>query len=980
MFFKSSVRRYFWIIFASLGCLIAFQNFSFPGTTVIGIFRNAHTLPRNQHLALVSLQGLANRTNKQIYINNGNNETDWLANKVYNLQPAFQNATNYTTLQSIITAYKTSAAVAGVVIWNPQRPFTLNVATNLAGVRNLLIFSPDMVPLATSLNLPIAYNLVNMFNDSSSEPENIYLAQRWVYDNFYAEQSQEWLANYYYGDHLKMYDGERDYAIQKKIHVFWLPGKTGEGCDQNAPNDPEYSANLQAHTELLFTRSPKNIGVLGFWPSLALVGNVEVPRGYCEFNGVKFAGLYGKYSVVTGFSSNFSFHSRQTSSTSWVQTAPRQKTFRTYNPNKKYVAFIMQESGDSPGYMEYNFSFNQWSDPKRGQVPISYGITPQMAKLAPAMVEYLYATATPNDFFYSAISGNGYSYPFLDYGLRGTNINGVVTTQSQIVSDYFQKTSVAMQSMDLDMLGFYSDVLGNSWKPEWDVYLNTKVTPQMPGLKAIIADMGRLEGINGENSYSLLNNGTTSLFHSMTKWNLNVGGEWYVTPFTTPATYDSAASQWLINEIQNNSSGQFIQAMALSWHYGPTRLKMVQDALMPLGYEFVTLNEFNDLYRQSLKYAVVTSSGVWNDHPSFTPNKAIDADLNVSRWASQYDNSPVWIKLDLGTVKIVKAATIKWELAGTYRIDVSTDNVNWITVNSGTAANNSTTIGAFGSSGAWARYVRVSPNSNSDTQYRSIYDITLTFGFGKIVTTASGVYDATGNYSADKAADGIANTRWASNYLNNEPVWIKLDLGVSKLIKTATIKWEYAGSYRIEVSTDNTNWTSLTTGTAATNATTVSDFGTGRWGRYIRISPVTANEIQYRSIHEITLTYGGEVLTTSSGFWNNDPSFSADKAVDNLIATRWASNTTGATWLKLDYGSIKPISSVRISWEYIGSYKIEISNDDLNWTSISTGNVTAYPITTTASGSWSARYIRIAPVLSTDYQYRSIFEVVVTRP
>ena len=57
----------------------------------------------------------------------------------------------------------------------------------------------------------------------------------------------------------------------------------------------------------------------------------------------------------------------------------------------------------------------------------------------------------------------------------------------------------------------------------------------------------------------------------------------------------------MVKEIQENGDGPFIQAMFYSWHYGPRRLKKLQDKLKPLGYEFVTMKEFDELYRQSLQ-------------------------------------------------------------------------------------------------------------------------------------------------------------------------------------------------------------------------------------------------------------------------------------------------------------------------------------------------------------------------------------------
>ena len=39
--------------------------------------------------------------------------------------------------------------------------------------------------------------------------------------------------------------------------------------------------------------------------------------------------------------------------------------------------------------------------------------------------------------------------------------------------------------------------------------------------------------------------------------------------------------------------------MFYSWHYGPRRLKIVKDTLEKEGYTFVTLDEFDRLFREA---------------------------------------------------------------------------------------------------------------------------------------------------------------------------------------------------------------------------------------------------------------------------------------------------------------------------------------------------------------------------------------------
>ena len=109
-----------------------------------------------------------------------------------------------------------------------------------------------------------------------------------------------------------------------------------------------------------------------------------------------------------------------------------------------------------------------------------------------------------------------------------------------------------------------------------------------------------------------------------------------------------------------------------------------------------------------------------------------------------------------------------------------------------------------------------------------------------MTTTASSTENA-GTPAAD-ATDGNTGTRWSSAF--SDPQWLEVDLGSSQSICQVGLNWEtaYATAFQIQVSTDNTNWTSIystTTGTGGVQNLTVS--GTGR---YIRMYG-TARATQY---------------------------------------------------------------------------------------------------------------------------------------
>ncbi|MFJ1822663.1 discoidin domain-containing protein [Streptomyces sp. NPDC088139] len=62
------------------------------------------------------------------------------------------------------------------------------------------------------------------------------------------------------------------------------------------------------------------------------------------------------------------------------------------------------------------------------------------------------------------------------------------------------------------------------------------------------------------------------------------------------------------------------------------------------------------------------------------------------------------------------------------------------------------------------------------------------------------------SFAPGKAVDGDEDTRWASEWKDDQ--WLKIDLGSAKPVGRVTLDWEaaYAKSYRIELSQDGENW------------------------------------------------------------------------------------------------------------------------------------------------------------------------------
>jgi hypothetical protein len=102
--------------------------------------------------------------------------------------------------------------------------------------------------------------------------------------------------------------------------------------------------------------------------------------------------------------------------------------------------------------------------------------------------------------------------------------------------------------------------------------------------------------------------------------------------------------------------------------------------------------------------------------------------------------------------------------------------------------------------------------------------------------TVSSTNDAVAS-GGDKAVDGNLTTLWRSRKRSTLPSeWITVDLGSSLSIDTVVLKWGgyYATGYTIQVSNDNTNWTTVSTTTGGDGGTDTLTFGAVS-ARYVKM-------------------------------------------------------------------------------------------------------------------------------------------------
>ena len=171
--------------------------------------------------------------------------------------------------------------------------------------------------------------------------------------------------------------------------------------------------------------------------------------------------------------------------------------------------------------------------------------------------------------------------------------------------------------------------------------------------------------------------------------------------------------------------------------------------------------------------------------------------------------------------------------SGTVVVAQGTSKTFTITANSGYAVDTVTVDGT--SQGAITTY------TFSNVQAAHSISATFKVSSGTVVNLSQGKTATSSSYEtsstkAPKAVDGSTTTRWASQDPATGAEWLKVDLGSTKTITKAVLKWEdsYASSFQIQTSTNNSTWTTIYSTTSGSGGNVTLD-GLSGSGRYVRI-------------------------------------------------------------------------------------------------------------------------------------------------
>jgi hypothetical protein len=319
------------------------------------------------------------------------------------------------------------------------------------------------------------------------------------------------------------------------------------------------------------------------------------------------------------------------------------------------------------------------------------------------------------------------------------------------------------------------------------------------------------------------------------------------------------------------------------------------------------------------------------------------------------------------------------------------------------------------STGGWTTFATQSATISGANSVRDLY---LTFsggaGVGNIdaltFTAASsspppesGELSVTGwtassssTYSpASRAIDRNTAYKWQngrSQATSNDH--IQIDLGSARTFNRVVLEHtghvnDYPVAYKVEVSSDATNWTVARTGSGTPSATSIA-LPSSYTKRYIRITETGSTGGNWFTVNELRVfsdtgaaTSGGELVPST---WKASASSAyspASRAIDRNAAYRWQNGRSQATsndYIQVDLGSAKPFT--RIALDHTGSindfptaYKVELSDDGSSWQTVKTGIGTQTATTIQLPARYTKRFIRITETGTSGTRWFSVNEL-----
>lgn len=375
---------------------------------------------------------------------------------------------------------------------------------------------------------------------------------------------------------------------------------------------------------------------------------------------------------------------------------------------------------------------------------------------------------------------------------------------------------------------------------------------------------------------------------------------------------------------------------------------------------------------------IVSSS---QEEATLLADHLLDGNLNT-RWSSEFNNDQ-WFMIDLDAQAQVETISFYWQnsYATAYQVYVSLDGQSWKMVylqQSGHGGIETISLGVP------ARFVKWQGISRYTRYGYSLFEVTVN---GHWLSTpiapepppeielptsplqlslgarafASSFEDS--GLTASLAIDDNLNTRWSSNFADNQ--WLALDLKQLSHITEVVLHWQnsFATEYLLQTSFDGEHWQTVFHKTLSVGG--IERISLNNAGQFIRILGLKRQTRYGISLWEFEV-YGqpliekslpiSHVLTSS----DEDASLTGNFAIDGDSKTRWSSQFANNQWIEVDLGQVQYLKKLSLHWQNSRAvhYQVEVSDDGNAWRQVfedtqGQGEFDEIPLVT------SARYLRV---------------------
>ena len=324
---------------------------------------------------LISLQGVVNKNGPLMYIMY---PEDWPFTYVTSVFGFYRDTRNYSfqelkTAEVAITTLK--QFVKGYIVWDKKVRNSLTVAFTIAGLESAVVVSEELIPMVEKAGLKKVVDLRGTF--AGMNDTQIYT---WAYDRYWARCNKEfiiWMGGEF-GEVMK--PAVADWGIYKGAFFSDLSCRLTDTTEYRLADRllsemkpmslvmgwHSYKKDLEREFVTLTSRYGHRVEGLHTLPDLSFSAQVPASPGFAYKNN---------HTIVPG---------------------------KTYVPEKKVYVTCVQTDGIGLG---------AWLKPGRGEIPYAWEVLTNYTWMAPAMAEYFYTLATPNDYFIGCLSGPGYMYP-----------------------------------------------------------------------------------------------------------------------------------------------------------------------------------------------------------------------------------------------------------------------------------------------------------------------------------------------------------------------------------------------------------------------------------------------------------------------------------------------------------------------------------------------------------------------------------------